>query len=254
MSVLAALLVAVGLADLVRSALRDRPGGTAITPVATAAGVVALTATAALSGLLAAPGGLLLTALAAIGLAAWVITSEGALSRGRHHLVPLAVLAGGLLLQLLTNGAAPDAAGLLSRWLGWADLPWRPQPDRALLLAGLALTQLSTGNLVVRHVLTSTGAMSSRPVPRGRPADEELKGGRLLGPLERLFILGLGLAGEYTAAGLVIAAKGLIRWPELRSHSESTDGPPDIDKVTEYFLVGSFVSWLVALSALVLAR
>ena len=58
------------------------------------------------------------------------------------------------------------------------------------------------------------------------------------------------------AAGIVIAAKGLIRWPELRSYSQprSSGGRhSDIDTVTEYFLVGSFVSWLVALSALVLA-
>ena len=36
-----------------------------------------------------------------------------------------------------------------------------------------------------------------------------------LGPLERLFILGLGLAGNLTAAAIVVAAKGLLRFPEL---------------------------------------
>ena len=129
----------------------------------------------------------------------------------------------------------------------------REAPDRALLLAGLTLVQLATGNRLVRLVLVTTGALPAGPVTGG--VDGELRGGRLLGPLERLFILGLGLAGELTAAGLVIAAKGLIRWPELRSHARSEDDTraSDIDKVTEYFLVGSFVSWLVALGGLLLA-
>ena len=77
---------------------------------------------------------------------------------------------------------------------------------------------------------------------------EQLKGGRLLGPMERVLILGLGLAGQLTAAAIVIAAKGLLRWPELQSKPEQVR----IHRLTEYFLVGSFVSWLVALSSLVL--
>jgi hypothetical protein len=76
----------------------------------------------------------------------------------------------------------------------------------------------------------------------------ELKGGRLLGPMERVFILGLGLAGHLTAASIVIAAKGLLRFPELQSRREQVR----IHQLTEYFLVGSFVSWLVALGSLVL--
>jgi hypothetical protein len=72
--------------------------------------------------------------------------------------------------------------------------------------------------------------------------------------MERLVIFGLGLGGHVTAASLVIAAKALIRWPELQSFRDG-DGRPDgptIDEVTEYFLVGSFVSWLVSLGTLAL--
>ena len=75
-----------------------------------------------------------------------------------------------------------------------------------------------------------------------------LKGGRLLGPLERVFILALGLAGEVTAASIVVAAKGLLRFPELSSRPEQQQ----VHQLTEYFLVGSFVSWLVSLSSLAL--
>ena len=62
--------------------------------------------------------------------------------------------------------------------------------------------------------------------------------------MERLVILGLGLAGEYGAASIVIAAKGLLRFPEIQA--AALPPPPSsrvgIDDVTEYFLVGSFVS------------
>jgi hypothetical protein len=82
--------------------------------------------------------------------------------------------------------------------------------------------------------------------------------------MERLVILGLGVAGEFGAAGLVIAAKGLLRFPEIQAAARSASGgatgtngsypggPAGIDDVTEYFLVGSFVSWLIALGSLAL--
>lgn len=253
MTVLSALLVAIGTADLLRS-LGPRPSRSAReTRGIPAAGLLILFLITATAGLLATWGGVLLTALAGIGLVAWLITAEQA-DEGRGHGRALAVFAAALIVQLLGSGWAPPVTGWLADWLAWSHLPWQPDPDRALLLTGLVLVQLATGNRVVRLVLVTTGALPARAV--AGDTEGELRGGRLLGPLERIFILGLGLAGELTAAGLVIAAKGLIRWPELKSHSRTDeDGrrPSDIDKVTEYFLVGSFVSWLVAMAALVLA-
>ncbi len=249
MSVLAALLVAVGVADLSRSMLARAdvpPRRTAMRAVA--AGLTALVVAAVLADLLT-PAGAGLVVLAAVGTAAWVLVSEASFSSPRGHVLALLVLGASVALQLLLSGWAPTAGGPLGTWLGWAELPWSPDAERALLLTGLALVQLATGNVIVRLVLLATGAMAAAP-NRDRPS-EELKGGRLLGPLERLFILGLGLAGQVTAAGLVVAAKGLIRWPELSAYSREEES--HIDKVTEYFLVGSFVSWLVALAGLVLA-
>ncbi|NYF99335.1 hypothetical protein [Janibacter cremeus] len=272
MSVFAILLVAIGVADLARSIIEQRSTreGDAtrwrVHRIGTEAGIVSLWFGAALAGLLTTTSGWLLVALATVSLAAWLLVSGWALTRDRGHVIALSTLAGGLVAQLALAGWAPQAGGALARWITWADLPWSPEPGRALLIAGLALVQLSTGNLIVRLVLISTGAMApGPPIDRTQAADraqepdqpsDTLKGGRLLGPLERIFILGLGLAGQVTAAGIVIAAKGLIRWPELRSYARpgSAGGRhSDIDTVTEYFLVGSFVSWLVALGALVLA-
>ncbi|MGH3530870.1 MAG: hypothetical protein ACRDSX_02895, partial [Mycobacterium sp.] len=78
-----------------------------------------------------------------------------------------------------------------------------------------------------------------------------LKGGRLLGPMERLLILILGVSGQALAASAVIAAKGIIRFPELNAQ-KGRNGEVGIDEVTEYFLVGSFASWLLALGGLAL--
>jgi hypothetical protein len=72
--------------------------------------------------------------------------------------------------------------------------------------------------------------------------------------MECLLILSLGVGGQVAAASAVVAAKGIIRFPEL-SAQKNRNGDVGIDEVTEYFLVGSFTSWLLALGgiALVLA-
>lgn len=93
-----------------------------------------------------------------------------------------------------------------------------------------------------------------RPAPPAAPADPAatvstftLKGGRIIGPLERLFILSLALGGQFTAIGAVIAAKGIIRFPEI-----SRDEPGG--SKAEYFLVGSFASWALVLTIAVLLK
>jgi hypothetical protein len=163
---------------------------------------------------------------------------------------PLLVLGGGIGLALLCSPWAGPGGGLVGEWLDATGVPaLRGMPtERALLLTGVFLALLSTGNVVVRLVLAATG--TTNPALHDTPEDPEqrLKGGRLLGPMERVLIVGLGLAGQLTAASIVIAAKGLLRWPELQSKTEQQW----IHRLTEYFLVGSFVSWLVALGSLVL--
>ena len=237
MSWLALLLVGVGLTDLVRPATTRLTAG--------CSGAAAALLLGLLAGLTSWPDALAYVAVAGVVLT-WALTS----GVGRRRAwVPLAVLGSAVLLAVLTAAWAPAVDGPVTDWLEAS--PWRwlsgADPDVALLTLGGVLVQLATGNVVVRLVLAATG--SDQPQPAGPRA---LKGGRLLGPMERLVILGLGLAGHVTAASLVIAAKGLVRWPELqsfRSADGSSDGP-SIDEVTEYFLVGSFVSWLVSLGTL----
>ena len=164
-------------------------------------------------------------------------------SAGRHRLVAGASLLVGLVALFALAGVDAAAGGPLARWWGSLGLPrlGRVPLDRALMVLAVMLAQIGTGNVVVRLVLDAAGAHSQPGV---------LRGGRWLGPMERVFVVGLALAGQATAASVVIAAKGILRFPELQDQR----GPGQrIDVVTEYFLLGSFTSWLVALGCALLA-
>jgi len=212
------------------------------------AGAVATLVVGLLAGLTGWPDLVAVLALAAYAFAWERVVALG--FRTRRAVIPLVMLAAGLLAVVLLSGQAGAVGGPYADWLDQARAPVIEglDPDRGLLLLGVLLLQLSTGNVLVRLVLSATGTMRPDLLGGLQGPARTIKGGRLLGPLERVFILGLGLAGNLTAAAIVVAAKGLLRWPELSS-------PPEQDKVhrlTEYFLVGSFVSWLVALAGLVL--
>jgi len=241
MSWIAVLLIGIAVADLAHSI---RPVG--ILNECVGAG------TAVWVGLLAGLSDLRdVLALAVIAgiVVLWGQTVARAFA-GPRPWMPLLVLGVALAVGVLTTPWADPAGGLLGKWLDSARVPILQglSPDLALVLLGAFLVQLSTGNVIVRLVLTATG--TTNPADHDTPADPEqqLKGGRLLGPMERVFIVGLGLAGQLTAASIVVAAKGLLRWPELHSKPDQQR----IHQLTEYFLVGSFVSWLVALSSLLL--
>ncbi|MBC9957190.1 hypothetical protein [Yimella sp. cx-51] len=239
MSALAAFLIAIGVADLVRTIARPR----ALPPIAAVLAVAAVAVLAAHDS----PGAGVMMLLAAAGAVTWLLLNQ----RPDGEVLALAVFGVTTLVLFAGGGWAGRADGLLGDWMRGSPFPavTRADPDHLLLAFGLVLVQLATGNTIVRLVLGAIGAIKPGPAPQ---ASDELRGGRLLGPMERLFILGLGMAGQVTAASLVIAAKGLIRFPELqakRNERESVTGV-GIDEITEYFLVGSFVSWLVALSGL----
>ncbi|MGC1207528.1 MAG: hypothetical protein WA880_06175 [Ornithinimicrobium sp.] len=255
MSVIALMLLGIGTADAVRTRSWGEAGRSST--IAILSGLSMLVLLAVLADLSTGTDALLLVVAAAL-ISGWVLTSGEDFVRRRGAATPLLILALGCAVLILGSGAASQAAGSVSRWLGWS--AWSGamtdgmDADRVLLLAGLLLIQLATGNVLVRLVLVQVGAIRRPGSPQ--PSDR-LRGGRLLGPMERLVILGLGLAGEVTAASLVIAAKGLIRFPELQhsrqGEGSSLDDSLEVYEVTEYFLIGSFVSWLIALTALAVA-
>ena len=262
MTWLSIVLIGLGVGDLVRSSAwpPGRLAGHVAAPL-----TIALAAAA--SGVVGRADIMALAVAAAAG-AVWMQLSSYTQRTGHRALAPLATFAALVAGLFAFSGAASTPGGALATWLAWADLPGStPAASRVLLLVGLVMFNIATANIIVRLVLLAIGALRPDAVtaalrtpssPPAQPADR-LKGGRLLGPMERLLILGLGVAGELGAAGLVIAAKGLLRFPEIQAAARTgsgtyAGGPVGIDDVTEYFLVGSFVSWLVALASLGLAR
>lgn len=241
MSVIAVLLTALGIADLSRRAVRAVWVPLVVGPVVVAA----------LSGLGALwhAGDIPLLVLATASVVAWEWLCARSERSGGQQAAPLALFAAALALLTLMSGWSSPVNGVIARWIGWAHLPLgHVTPDRLLMIVGVVLVQFATANQLVRLVLGSVGAV--RPAGEPQPSDR-LKGGRLLGPLERLLILSLGAGGQVAAASAVVAAKGIIRFPEL-SAQKARNGDVGIDEVTEYFLVGSFTSWLLALGGIAL--
>lgn len=243
MSALAVFLIAVSTADICAKLTSARWLASVVGPVA----VVAVGALAALWHL----GDVVVLVWAAAASVAWSLLGARAERTGTRQGLALTVFGAGVGVPVLLAGWTSPVGGVVERWLGWVGLG-DVDPGRALMILGVVLLQLVTANQLVRLILGAVGAVSPPGVPQ--PSDR-LKGGRLLGPMERLLIVGLGLGGQLGAASAVVAAKGIIRFPELNAQRKEGSDPAGagIDDVTEYFLVGSFASWLVAMAGLVLA-
>ena len=69
-------------------------------------------------------------------------------------------------------------------------------------------------------------------------------GGRLIGWLERFLVLTFLMGGDYAAIGLVFAAKGILRYGEIKGLGDQ--------KVAEYVLIGTMLSlaWAVIVGAI----
>lgn len=244
MSMLAMFLIATGLGDVMRRFI-----GTRWVPPVLA--VVVLVVGSLLAGLWHL-GDLQLLVIASVAVVGWNVACERTEVTGTRQGIPLVIIGGAVTALILLSGWASDVGGAVVRWVAWAELPESVSAGRVLMVLGVMLVQLTTANHVVRLVLGSVGAVK----PAGQPqASDRLKGGRLLGPMERLLIVGLGLAGQLTMASAVVAAKSVIRFPEInatRNHDEQDTDHVGIDEVVEYFLVGSFASWIFAFASLAL--
>lgn len=185
---------------------------------------------------------ILLLAAAAAG---WGVAVGGAAgSRRTAPWIPLTY--GASVLGVLALFMAPFAghvSGPFAKWAAWQEViswPGGMQPgDALLLLLGAFAVQFSTGNVIVMLLLDLAGV----------GADDAIKGGPLIGTLERLLIVGLGLAGEYTAAGIVMAAKA-VRAQDLQRIA--VKDPDKLANASHYVLAGSLLSWGVALGTLAL--
>lgn len=138
-----------------------------------------------------------------------------------------------LLAELLIVAAALVAGNYLGKLVEprTAGLWW----GRAGLLAAAYLYACGRGMTVIRAVLELPALQMRREEDRSAGA-VELARGRAIGALERALTLTLVLLGQYTAIGLIIAAKSLARFKALEDR-----------EFAEYFLVGTLASLLLAL-------
>ncbi|MCT9821452.1 hypothetical protein N3K63_14295 [Microbacterium sp. W1N] len=216
------VLLAVGGADLIRLSAPRRARGV-------------LFALAALLLIIGSAGAdAAVWAFVAIAVAALWLVAMPHRRGGRAGLWPVVLVAAVCAGAVAVGGVRADQGPLGQLWpvatpLGAVSL------DVAVLVVGAMVFLLESGNVIVRAALQS-----------GDVADDEqrpmLKGGRLIGPLERLLVFALSLTGAFTLLAAVLAAKGIVRFPEI-----SRDGDGGVR--AEYFLVGSLVSWVTALAA-----
>lgn len=101
-----------------------------------------------------------------------------------------------------------------------------------VVLAALAVASLLGGPVVAK--------LLNRIQP-GFENDGLLRGGTWIGRLERFAIAASILAGHPEAIAVVLAIKGLGRYPELR-----TEKAEDRSAATERFIVGTLASYLWA--------
>lgn len=229
MTLLGLFLTMIGAADLARygtsgAGMRRRIGAVAV---------------AAIVGLLGFWGlGRPVDDLAVLLLGVLLITFwifAAALSSHRSERFALGGLTAGILALLGFGQHLGVTDGWLQSWYssltidGLADVRF----DQFALAFGCFLVLQNTANLIVRLVLDGAG-------PGVSASAKTLKGGRILGPLERSFIFAMALSGQFTAVGAVIAAKSILRFPEISRADDDGD-------MAEYVLVGSFASWVLAL-------
>src|SRR4051812_48788067 len=156
MTWLGLVLGGIGIADLVRwnSERFDRRTVLGcVVPGVLAAVVLALGGVG--------PGTTIGTAVGvALLAAAWVATSGWSLREGRATWLPLAVGAAIVLGTVVASPWSPQVGGRLGRW--YAEIPLAVLSgvglERVLVVVGCGLLLISTGNVVVRLVLTAAGS------------------------------------------------------------------------------------------------
>lgn len=257
MSALGLVLLAIGVGDLVAGGLAGRVSSPRRALLALFTGTGTTFGTALLAGFAPWMSGRL-CAVSAVALVVWILPrtrDEQAASRLRWALAGLGLTLFATLA--LSPWLGTRIGGYLACWMGRLPFPSLAQadPSRAVLGAGVVIFLLASSNAVVRTIL----ALAGTEIQGG---ENRLRGGRYIGTIERLLIFGLAAAGEPTAAALVVSAKSILRFPELsRTQRVRTGGADEespvhanVDIITEYFLLGSLVSWFLALAPVMLLR
>jgi hypothetical protein len=232
---LAVALAAVGLAEMLLAVWPVRRVPAAVA-AAVGSAVVAFAGGVVVGCCLAA------AAVLAASVAAEAVLRGAARRSTRSSAAPfLVALGAALVARFATVGLwHPHPGSVFDRWV--ATLPAGiPSPDRLAYVGGALVFLAAAGNTFVRLLLQSAGGLAAGDA-------KAPGGGRVIGALERALIFALAVAGEPTAAAIVISAKGILRFAEVRATPSG-----DVDSVTEYVLVGSLASYALALALVPLA-
>lgn len=233
MIVAALVLLAVGVADLIRQFVSERRRWMGLTIAGAAIVVLGILAGAWLAGLLAIVFAILWV---------WLMPSHHAGRGGFWPVVVLGMICAGFVAAL---GTRPEAGVIGAVWN-------LPSPvghitfDQSLFVIGTVCFLLESANVVVRAALSEEHVSAAQAIDGESEGDAVvqpgLKGGRLIGPLERVLVFALTLAGIVGLLAAILAAKGIVRFPEISRDRDNGNR-------AEYFLVGSLVSWTIALAA-----
>ena len=169
----------------------------------------------------------------------WEQAGRGASEVGADRLDPLVRLVRAGLLLLAVSLCVVVSQSL------------RSQVAEMVAVIGIVVLLAVPANQVVadilavaRHSTQGNGevvAAGCEPSQGSGKQDEmegTMRGGRWIGPLERILILLLASVEAPAAIAAIVAAKGVIRFPEI---SQDKAG-----QKAEEFLIGSFASWILA--------
>ncbi|HHZ11545.1 MAG TPA: DUF3307 domain-containing protein [Acholeplasmataceae bacterium] len=141
-----------------------------------------------------------------------------------------------LLLFLLTKDFVPeDSSRLGVRFYGWLTRIIAPLSiDQFLKIALAYLIILQPASIFIKHFFNLV-------FRKDLCAEEESQAGSVIGKLERLVILTLGIMGLHTAIALVFTAKSIARFKQLEERG-----------FAERYLIGTLLSFLIAILCLLL--
>ena len=127
---------------------------------------------------------------------------------------------------------------------GWWPLLFDNRPDILaalqlilVLISGL-IASLKLGGILIPMVMEDLNANTHSPAEQG------IRGaGQAIGYLERALILLLVLIGQPAGVGFLIATKSVLRFGDITTDAQNSSKPPDQRSISEYIIIGTFLSF-----------